>query len=429
MWLWILVTALLVVGISAAYLFSSIFSKWFRFIALPIIIGVAVVIILIPNSTFSAINVPIFNNTVAGIVEEFLHTTPDFTNLVEYDPNVSAQVIDIATSIVKACVASVFLGVAFILTTIVGYVVRMCKANKKVVFASLELIAVVLMSSLFIVSPIATVVSINNSLNAAVAKDNETLVESYPEFSKFELMFKIVEMGGFLTQNETVENVLLSPVMTLSFADLNELKSDLAKVDELMVAFKESGLTILYTNKDFDFSTTVVGTFNFEVLKGLIANTLETSMFNDLARSFTNDILGHFETILQPPSNVEGDIEKPTLKLSKEEFKSQYAQIMDLMELVVKYDLVEHATNMDTDSVIELINKMDPTEFIDLLVAIRDNPIVTKIDTYLNTDNELTAGIYTCIRLYDSMNSWLDAFRTTDFYKTAEVFLTNQGVL
>ena len=38
---------------------------------------------------------------------------------------------------------------------------------------------------------IATVVSINNSLNAADAKDNETLVESYPEFSKFELTKRV----------------------------------------------------------------------------------------------------------------------------------------------------------------------------------------------------------------------------------------------
>lgn len=419
----------LVLAMSAIFFFSPILSKRLKFILLPIFLGIALIIILLPNSVVADIKVPFTDKSISSVIVDFLHTSQDFTNLVNYDPNVSEQVIDTSTSIVKACAACLVLGFSFFISAVVGYFIRLGQKSKRLLLTSIELLAIMAMSVVFIASPIATVVSINQSLDTAVARENENLRETYPEFAKYEFMFRLVELGDFMTENDDVGNILLSPVKAFSFADLDTLNNDLNKIDSLLGLFKETGLTTLYTDPDFDFSETTEETFNFDKLIAIVDETLDTKLLNNLARSFTNDILGHFEKILQEPSGTEELKENPSLKLSEQEFRDQYVQIFKLMEQVVKYDLVEHATHMDTDSVIELIEKMDPDGFIDLLIGIRDNPIVKKIDNYLGTDNELTAGIYTCIRMYDAMNSWLNEFRTTDFYRTAEIFLINKGVL
>lgn len=427
MWFSLIVTGLLIVALLAIFFFGPIYSKRFKFIILPIFLAITVVLILIPNNVFADIKVPILNKSISGVVNEFLHTSPDFTNLVEYDPNISENVAVISASIVKASVASIFFGASLLITIAIGFFIKLGKKNGKVLLSTMQMLVVVILSAVFIVSPLATVVSINQGLDKSVARENENFRDTYPEFEKYELMFKLVEVFDFMTANDTVGNVLLAPVNTLSFTNLNKLTSDFGEVDDMLVLFREGGLNILYTDPDFDFSETVEGTFNFTKLKELVGKTLKTSILDNLARSFTNDILGHFENILQPPTGVSAE-GKPTLKLTEEEFKTQYVEILDLMEQVVKYDLVEHATNMNTDSVIDLINKMEPDAFINLLAAIGNNPMVKKIDDYLKTDNELTAGIYTCIRMYDAMNSWLNDFRETEFYRTAEEFLTNKGV-
>lgn len=375
---------------------------------------------------------PFIGGNVEKFIHDFLNSTKQFKDINGLSPSIESNLIYLIEKTIKMCVIFIVDGLVILLSSILFFIVHIVKKKKNYAGLTFSTILTVMLCFVMILAPLYSIFNINKKMNENLASDG-ALYKSYPEYEKYKEIFDFLNKGSSMI-NEKNEKILDNTYYLTYFfsngAD-RRIVDDLSSVKPLLNQLKDSGLTIIYTDKDFDFSETTETTFDFDEMNSLIANVLKTEIFNDVARGFANQILALFEEQLKVDSETTDDI---MLTLSPEEFRKQYKGIVKMLKFVVDYDLADRVQNMNISTLLSIIKDLKVDGLITLLTEIVRYPLVQKIKQYMDqkyglNPTGLDAAIYACVRLYDVLNTWLKEYRTTSLYNTSEEFLRLGGII
>lgn len=426
----IVLTIILFAGSFALLLLIPFKNKKAQKIITIIGIAFALVMLVLPASVICDFNIPFINKSGYQIIEEFLNTSAQFKDVNALAPGYYETMVVMIENVIKSAVVFFVEGLVLFFSSIVLWIVYLVKKdkNKKKVRATFASFGCFILSLVFLLVPVYSIANIYGSLDNAMRAEGKPFYEEFPEYRAYTPIFKAIEaLVPYASGDIVAAEVPLWVLDSFSYGDASRMSEGLASVDTLMYHFKLSGIPVIYDN-NFDFSQTKKGTFDFEQLELLIKLCLESELFEPVSRGFTNHIMDSFEKTLDKENSV-GDLQ---LDFSKEEFALQYKDIMDMLDFVVDYDLV-NLMNLDF-SKSEAIGKLKDVAKIlasdtSRILKIIDYPFIQKAKQYVGKSTNIETAIYVCVKLYDAMNDWLEFYRTTSLYKTSYRFLTTKGVM
>lgn len=389
-----------------------------------ILVVFIVLVLVFPNSILMDIKFPILNSSIYDITIDFASKSGHYGHLIEFDQGVEENTLNVVTNIIKAIMILVVLGLTLLISTLVLFITSLAKKNGKKAKVCFSTLGLIVLSFVMLLSPVYTTVNIYTSINRSMGKKNSSLLESYPQYEKYEKILKVLDtISDKVDVDLAIFDLFNYPVDALSLGGSYYLKHDMDSVDSYLLKLKNSGITIIYTDENFDFYNTKKDTFDFDKIIGLMTDVGTSKIYNDISRNYTNQILRTLEKELA----VEVGKGELDLEFSKEEYASQYKDLMKLLEFVVEYDLVDRIKNISVASVLDLVAEInfkvvDMPDFSKLSV-------VNKIKSYLGYNTNLAAALYTCSRLYDSMNVWLAEYKQSEFYNVSYSFLQWRGIL
>lgn len=398
----------------------------------------------VPGEIFCNIPLPIINDTINGFVNTFLNETKLYQDIVAFDPTITGKITPMVAGIVKMCVVFTLLAAVLLITTLVLYIIHLCKSIKKnkkerkLLRVTSGFIFTMIMSMLILCIPVYSVLDLNRNLSLGLATEDAKLMEVHQEYKKYEKIFNVLDKGSekLPSKNSFINKVVYTLTPLYSNNNYNELINELNSLNEVMEIIKKTGIGILYTDKEFDFTDTTKETFNYDEIKNLIAKVLDSKVYADMSRQYMNAILLEFENII---TEDRGKEERLFLRLTEEKFRQEYKGIINMLKLVADYDLVKEAKKISKNMSWNEVKDVGVTLYniakdkgiiggLDLIDEICTMPIVVKVKEYTGLDI-VHAAVYTCVRIYSAMNAWLENYRQTDLYNTADTFLRIKGVI
>ena len=390
-----------------------------------IVIGLfLIVMVFVPSSILSDISLPFINSSISEFTKQFLLKNEMFTDILGFDPTIDDKITSLILGVVKMCFVYIFLAAILFVSNLILYLIHLITSRKKMIRASLSFIFIFIMSISFVMIPVYSIVNINYSLNTVLTK-NKSFVETYPEYGEYEEVFSILDKGNGLIESELdLSEVFIVCAGLYSENSYNDLIGELNSIDSITYLAKRSGVYILYTDKEFDFSKTKKDTFDFETIKLIISNVLKSKIYDDMARLYTNQILAKLEEELYKKENKSSKLE---LEMNEEKFKEEYVGLIDLLKFVADYDLANRLSSFNFSHMANLVSELD-SDALNTLANLSTYPLINKIKDYLQTTTTI-ASIYTCLVLYDALNTWYEEYKTTDLYLSIEQFLLIKGEL
>lgn len=397
-----------------------------------LLLGLAIVVYFLPNEWFMETEFPILNKSIEETILKVLNQIDMYRVITDYDTTIEGKILSYVPGIVKMCFVYIFFIVEVLITTIVLFIVHMTKKDKKVVKVSVGSGLILVASILIACIPIDACKSLYNTVEDVIGEDN--LVKNYPELNKYKKEIDFLDDFFDKVTIDAIDDVAIFsyPVSIFSGSDYNKLLAEINRLELVMKLVKGTGIGILYENPDFSFRDTDKNTFNFEEIKKVVQEVNNSSIYDNMALLYTNDILASFENEISSKTSKE---EKIKLKMTQEEFENQYVDILDLLKFVIDYDLVDELETLLASDLrgfitngVSLLDRLGK-EGRAKLSTFGEYEIIVKIKKYLGIENALLAAVYTCLTLYDAMDSWLLEYKQTDLYDAADKFLKIKGVI
>jgi hypothetical protein len=168
----------------------------------------------------------------------------------------------------------------------------------------------------------------------------------------------------------------------------------------------------------------------------VIGITLESRLYGDISLAFLNDIATCFERQLM----IDTGKQNVDLHFTKEEFKAQYLEIMDMLKFVVELDLINRLNGFfDPNKTYgELFSEvtsvaqdllLDANNRHQLLNKILNYQFIKDVSAYLDVEISLVSAIYACMRLYTVMDYWKSEYTGSDLYNVSKKFLEAREML
>ena len=279
-------------------------------------------------------------------------------------------------------------------------------------------------------SPVCTLVHINDTLNNTVTIKGKTLAESYPNYQK--------KYGGLLSLlniidlPENVSDIFVDPANLISGGRLEDFDKEMYNIDKLLSKLDEAGITVIYTDPEYDFTNATKDSLNFTILGELIGECITSKIYDGLPLVFTNQILGVFEQKIKEDTG-KTELEQ-SLIMTQEELNQQYLQLMDMLDFVLRYDMAKRASNLDLLKFGELVTHLTLNGGMPDALKIMQYPLVKKIADDADTQTilpaiEIGGALYACGRLYDVLNDWLESYRSTEEYKIVAKYLEMREII
>jgi len=408
-----------------SFLYIPFYNKKYIKVFVIVIMFFSIAMIFVPNNIIGKI--PFIGGNVENFIHDFLNMTQQFKDINELSPSIEVNVIKLIEKIIKLFTIFIIDGFAILVSIIVLLISHIVKKKGK----TWKIIPSAFLTSclcfVMILTPLYSIFNINKKMNDNLTA-NGKFYETYPEYKKYKVIFDLLNKGSSVitedNQNILDKTYYLSSLFS-SGAD-ERIARDLSAITPLLNQLEDSGITIIYTDENFDFSQTTKTTFDFKEITSLISNVLKTEIFEDVARGFTNQILAVFEECIKEDTKT---TEEVSLTLSSREFKEQYVGIIKMLNFVVKFDLIDKVQNLSFTKLVNIVKDLKLTGMTTLLTEIVAHPLVTKIKYYTNELTGIQAAIYACIKLYDVLNAWLSEYRNTSLYNTSKTFLELRGII
>lgn len=395
--------------------------KFFIFI----ILAICVAIILVPNDFLFSINIPFVNKSGNEIISSLLNNNQYFSSVSQFDPSIEPVLVGMIQSLAKSCIVLLFIAVIFLITSLVLFIYHLIKYKNRVIESFIGTIVLLVLSAIVALSPVISLVNLNQNLKDGLAKDGKTITETYPTYSQYNDLFNTLSQYDY---RDSIANYLTYTTDLLSFSSYGNITRSLEKIKPMLNEFKQTGISIMFMQDDFDFYNTKSNTFNFDKIESTVYIALSSKIYGSLPVVYANDIAEHLAKELKTRANKSKTLD---LSFSKDTLRSQCSDLLNLLRRAIESNLVEKVNNfaqeVTLDNLMDLINSLD-SKTIDLINSLSDYPIIRKIHNYLGTQTYVGAGIFTIISLYPALNNWLDEFKTTSMFTTSKDFMIMQGV-
>lgn len=432
---------IIVVTIAVFYITPTLSNKTKNYICLAcgILLGV---LLLIPQSFYSGIKLPIINQTIEEFGDTVISNNAELSDLIAFDSNIGINIKAMINKIIVGSVFSILFGIIVFFVSLITWLVHIINIRRNVVLSTIGTCIVLFLSLIFISSPMFSVVEISNQLNLSVARENETVVETYPEYQNYNKIFNFLndDSNIFNVENENLLTWVSSPTNLFSMNNSATIIDELKSINPMLLKLKDSGITKIFTDSNFSFANIDSDTFDFTIMKELIKQTLNSKLVNNTARSFTNKIMEKLEITLKQDSGNSGD---PDLIFTSKMFKNEYQNLIDLFAFVVDKNLVSFlGDNYDNFNMTNFVSNLpDLISQIGIdgilpSLSILGFPIVQRVAEYLNLPSSTVilgypvgAALYTCARLYKMLDNWLIEFRLESMYQSSINFLNIRQII
>jgi len=396
-----------------------------------------IIMFFIPGSWICSIPLPILNDSVNDFCVNIFSEIKLYNDVVVFDSTLQGNLLHLVQGIVKMCFVFITLSLVLFFTSLVLYIIHLCKPNKKIFKTTSGLLVILIMCFVYTYVPIYSALNLHQKANETLSSANSNLYETYPEYSKYS---KEIDYLNRVSDKIVIGDVVIFDYLTdlttlFSGNAYNDIIKELTMLEVVLRYMGESGIGQLYTNKNFDFRYTTKDTFDFNKMKELINLGLNSKIYNNIPVVYTNNILSEFEEVISNDANKE---EKINLQVNAEELKSQYKDVIVMLEFVVEYDLIDQVQKLYDPSfselsdiaslILKVISEKGITGSLSLMSDIMYSPLIQKIHEYMGFKTLVETSLYTCLKLYVAMNNWLAEYRTTDLYEVADTFLRMKGV-
>ena len=397
--------------------------KKFKVIFVSVLVAFVIVMFFLPSSLICSIHLPIINSTIHDFAIEFLDKSEHLPKFNEYAGGVYDEMIPLIEDVVKASFVFIVVSISLILASVVSFIMHLFFKKKQLLRTSLFSTLTLVMAVIILVIPTFNVYILEDTMENQLAKDGETLYESHPEYLEYKEIFDLIEKIGIIETETIIDDIPVSILSLYSRGSGKALLEDLRKIDVFMQMLDQSGIPVIFENHNFDFSMTQESTFDFAKLDMLVALVNESLVYKDVARAFVNDIMIDFEQIVEDEFNLGKDID---LQFTSEEFKTQYKEIIKMLDFVVKHDLIRFLNLNQSELNDSIASAIGLLKDIPELVEIINSKFLKKMADGL-ADRTLVA-VKLCIRLYTAMNKWLERYKASDMYQICSDFLEMKGV-
>lgn len=302
------------------------------------------------------------------------------------------------------------------------FIIHVTKIKEKVTTVTIGFICILFAGIIMILSPLTIIDELKMAVNDNVARKGEILTETY-NYEKYD---KFIGLINTFSVNSPIPDLTNGLMNFFTFNNVNILKKELYEVDDYLLKLKDTGATIIYTDKSFDFRKTTKETFDFEVFKDLIVETFDSRWYKEASLSFANQIMTCFEERVAYDVGI--DRSKVNLQFTAKEFNEQYDDLMDMLAFVVDNNLVNKTSNLTFSKLISLAGDLGLSGISEVF-DIAESPIINKINQYVKQSNAINKCVYACARLYDVMNDWLIKYKQTSLYYTITTFLTFREII
>jgi len=390
-----------------------------------IILAICVAIILVPNDFLFNLNIPFVNKSGNEIISTLLSNNQYFSSVSLFDPSIEPVLVAMIQNLVKSCFVLILLAVIFLLSSIILFIYHLIKYRSRVIEAILGTIVLIFLSAVVALSPVVSLINLNQELKDGLAKDGQTITETYPSYAQYTDLLDTMYQYDY---RDSFMNYLTYPTDLLSFNSYGNITRSLQKIKPMLNELKQTGISIMFMQDDFDFYDTKSDTFNFDKIESTAYIALSSKIYGSMPVVYANDIAEQLAKELKARANKSNVLD---LSFSKDTLKAQCKDLLNLLRRAIESNLIEKVNNfakeVTLDNIMDLINSLD-SNTIDLINSLSDYPIIRKIHSYLGTQTYVGAGIFTIISLYPALNNWLDEFKTTSMFTTAKDFLVMQGV-
>ena len=405
------------------YLFMPINTKKTRIIYFSILLVILLAILVIPNDFICNIPILFLGKSINQIISDFCQKSDHLQNLISFTPTVKISLTLLVQNVAQGLIVCVILSLCTFFTSITFLIINIVKKNK-IVFSIISTIICIIISVSLMFIPVCTVSTLYIDLNENTAKKSEKLYQTYANFDDYMPIFNILDNMSDGVGKLGISSTFNFIGNAFNFYSSQKISNDLRKIDSLLNQLKTSGITIIYTDPSFHFNQTKKTTFNFKELKSLILNNLNTNIYYDISRSYTNKILRYFEQKIQQDKGIS----EINLQLTQKEFVEQYPEIIDLLKFVVDNNLVNKLNDFNIGSVFSIIGTLGISG-LNTIATLSKYKIVIKIQEYLNFSTTQEAGIYTCMILYKCLDAWLDDYRLSEMHDTSMLFLEARDII
>jgi len=384
---------------------------------------ITVVMILTPPLDWVwNIKLPIINNTIDNFTIEFMSNSGLYSDLLTIIPSFETEILAVLKGVIKGVIVDIVLSLVYIITALVMFIIHVSKIKQKITTVTIGFICILFAGIIMILSPLAIMNELKMAVNDNVARKGEILTETY-NYEKYD---KFIGLINTLSINSPVPDLTNGLMNFFTFNNVNILKKELYKVDDYLLKLKDTGATIIYTDKSFDFRKTTKETFDFEIFKDLIVETFDSRWYKEASLSFANQIMTCFEERVAYDVGI--DRSKVNLQFTAKEFNEQYDDLMDMLAFVVDNNLVNKTSNLSFSKLISLAGELGLSGISEVF-DIAESPIINKINQYVKQSNAISKCVYACARLYDVMNDWLIKYKQTSLYYTITTFLTFREII
>ena len=411
-------------------------------------VAIAVIMIFIPASFICSIELPFFSMNANEIITKVLYSSEEYEILAKSVGEFEPGIMKLAQAVVKSSVVFVIEGIYLMFASFITTMIYLFKKKKKdqkkrvggALFANLGCL-VLSLSFLFV--PLYTVSKIYVNLNTALGIGKDSLYNKYEGFKKYAPIIDLIDTVSVVADTDfMIADIPLWAADSFSLGAASQLTEDLNSVDLVIYHFEEAGIQVVF-NKGFSFLNTTPETFDFNEMNSVVGLALVSEVYDDVALMFLNDILTYVENIIKVntgKSNV-------NLQYTLDEFKAQYTQIIDILNFVMEFDLLNRLDSYfslsgslsdkikDIASVAQTI--IGDTKNRHRALALLDYPLVKKVISYyveedmglLDVAEKLIQAIRTCLDIFSALDQWKDKFETTEMYDIALKFMKDKGVV
>ena len=411
-------------------------------------VAIAVIMIFIPASFICSIEIPFFEMDANEIITKVLYSSEEYEILAKSVNEFEPGVMELAQAVVKSSVVFVIEGIYLMFASLITTIVYLAKKKKKdqkkrVVRALFTNLGCFVLSVAFLFVPLYTVSKIYVNLNTALGIEKDTLYNKYEGFKKYAPIIDLIDTVSVVADTDfMIADIPLWAADSFSLGAASQLTGDLNSVDLVIYHFEEAGIQVVF-NKSFSFLNTTPSTFDFNEMNIVVGLALASEVYDDVALTFLNDILTYVENIIKAntgKTNV-------NLQYTLDEFKAQYTQIIDILNFVMEFDLLNRLDsyfNSGASLKSKLADILDVAEDIvantnnrHRVLALLDYPLVKKVLSYYVEDDmslsdlvdKLVQGIRTCLDVFAALDKWKDNFETTEMYTIALKFMKDKGVV
>lgn len=390
---------------------------------------VVAILFLLPKTALYNMKLPIIDNSMNGIIMNFLNDSVLFSGLITLDPTIHDKLLTFIEPIINACFILIGIAIIAIILSIVLFIVHLIQHRDKTFACVIGLLLTFVTAGAIIMSPVCTLVHINDTLNNTVTIKGKTLAESYPNYQK--------NYGGLLSLlniidlPQNVSKIFVDPANLISGGRLEDFDKEMYNIDKLLTKLDEAGITVIYTDPEYDFTNATKDSLNFTILGELIGECIKSKIYDGLPLVFTNQILGVFEQAIMEDTG-KTELEQ-SLIMTQEEVNAQYLQLMDMLDFVLRHDMAAKCKDMNLVKLVELGLYITGKGAVGEALEIMNYPLVKKIADDADTVNfasiEVGGAIYACAKLYDVLNDWLASYRSTEEYKIVAKYLEMREII